>query len=245
MLVSGQWREVDLRPYDVTAAPPSRSTRARSTPWSPSCSRPAGSSWRWASPRSSAPTWSRASGTSTRCFSPRTTRPGTCRTPSTSAGPARCRLPDDAAGGARAGGPTRTAATPARWAGATTGTGELAHRPVLRTHTTACDHPRPGRRPRAAAQGLLRRPGLPPRDRRLQAPAGLPPGGRHHHRRARQLRQPAGHAERLLPQDGLRALPVPAGLLPLHRAQRGGLRLGRRRSRTGSRWAARACSAPR
>ncbi len=51
-------------------------------------------------------------------------------------------------------------------------------------------HPRPGRDPARPAQGLLRRPGLPARGDRLQAPAGLLPGGRDRHRRGGEPSRP-------------------------------------------------------
>ena len=54
---------------------------------------------------------------------------------------------------------------------------ELAHKPVLRTHTTAATIRALARHNGGQARQVLHhRPGLPPRDRRLQASAGLPPG---------------------------------------------------------------------
>ena len=196
----------------TSRSPPATSIRPRSIRFARSSSKRGGRFWRWASPKSSRRWSSRRSGISTRCFSRRTTRPATCRTRSTCATRPRrrCRIAKDR----RAGPPhaRRRLGNRQRRLGL-----QVEPRAVEASRAAHAHHgrhdPRAGRQPEPARQILLRRLDVSQRDDQLQAPARVPPGRRHHHRRRGQPRLADGHAARVLFEDGLRPREVQAGVL--------------------------------
>ena len=136
MLADGTWRDVELQPYDVTLAGEEAVSRQGARVSAHAGQGTAGVSGDGPLRRSSAHGWRAASGISMRCFSRRTTPRATCRTRSTWPSRDRCKLPDEPLverikATHENGGDTGSTGWQYRW------NRELAHKPVLRTHTTA------------------------------------------------------------------------------------------------------------
>ena len=233
-----------FRAYDVTpAAGPSRPGKEH--PLQRICRRRGGPSSRWVS-RSRVPV-GRVGVLGLRRAVPAAGPPGARDAGHLLRGAAASvpRCPTERAGRARARARTRTAATPARSAGATAGTrswrGGWCCARTRRPPPSARWHadPQPPRKVFSVGR-VFRRETIDYK----HLPVFLQVDGIIIDENA-TLRDAARHAGDLLPEDGLRAGPVPARLLPLHRAVRRGLRLASSSGGTGSRWAAPASSAPR